>query len=166
MEIAELLKKVESSSVFVSWRPDNKEAYLANIFALFDVDKQPGEWSFGYYDARADRMTVFVVASDVTVNPPSEVFKKGDVVNRLDIDEVKVDFMDAMKTAGEFCRKNFSADAPQKFIVSLQKLVSNVWNISIITSTYKMVNIHVDSVSGKVVHSSATPLFKFMKSGL
>lgn len=165
MEISELLKRVESSSVFVSWRPDNRDAYLANVFALFDVDKQPSEWNFGYYDAKADRMTVFVAAADITINPPSEVFKKGDIVNELDVGKVKVGFSEAMEKSGEFCRKNFSADAPQKFIVSLQKIVSNVWNISIITRTYKMINIHVDAVSGKVVHSSATPLFKFMKSG-
>lgn len=165
MKITELIDRVEATQAFGQWRAANKDAYLASAFAIFDADKQPGEWSIGYFNPGTDKMTVFVVNGDVRVCAPSDVFKSEEGVKAITREKVGIDFKDALRIAKEFQEKNYSADQPQRVILILQQLIAQVWNISIITNTCKMLNIRINSESGKVLHSSITPLFRFVEDG-
>jgi len=163
MKLDEAYNKVGESQVFKKWHEENNDSYLCHAFVMYDP-KVKNEWQLGYYNKESDRIVTFTVSDKITKNPESEVFKEKGIVKKLDFEKVKITVEEADKISSDVQKKEYSAHLPVKKIMILQNLdVGQVWNITLVTATFKTINIKVDSFSGKVIKHTLVDFFKVEK---
>lgn len=160
MQIKQLIKQLEQSKEFKDWWKENTHLFLTHAFIMHD-DEGKGDWQFGYYDEKEEKMTSFLADEEETkISPPTEVFKKpGTKINPLDVDKVKIDLKHALETAEKLREKEYLQEGKERTIAILQNLdVGQVWNITFLTKTHKTLNIKVDSETGKIKEHTLSSL--------
>lgn len=127
-------------------------AYLAHAFFMEDGND---EWQIGYVDPDDESIIVFVVnENSVTKNPPAEAFKEpGKTISELKLEDVSVSAFDALATAKQLLQNNHPSHPLKQSIILLQVLedVGQVYNITLVTETFHMYNIKMDTRNGDVV---------------
>ena len=163
MQLKEKLEILEKNKTFVDWKKTNEKSYLAHIFRMFDKANE-NIWQFGYYNSD-DTITTFILESDeVKEIPEQEIFKKDKKkLDPLDLDKIKLSFEDAVEIATEVQKEKYKEHPIMKTIVILQKLESQVFNITFVTQTFGTLNIHVDSENKKIVSDKFTSLMDIAK---
>jgi len=165
MDFKDLITKIESSTVFKDVLKKTSDLYLAHVFTIMDA-QQSNEWDFGYYSKRIDRIIVFKWVNDIiTVLDPQEVFKESGYVDALTLDAIKISKEKAMTIAQKIIKENYSAESLMNAIVLLQNLkgYGQVWNITLTTQTFHVINIKVNAESGEVIKHSKESLIGWNK---
>lgn len=157
------MKKLGKSKTFQEWQENNKKCYLSHVFIMLG-DKE--DLQVGYYNKEKDKITSFIIDEKIEVSQESDVFKKDrKIVEKLDINKVKIDFEDALQIANKFQRENYSKEIPIKKIIVLQNLeIGQVWNITYISNSFNTLNIKIDSETGKIKSHELVSLFKLGKT--
>ena len=146
MFIKEVVDKIEGSEAFKKFQKEHPEFYLVHLFYL-----EPDEsWQVGYYSKTSDKIVVFS-GDPVTVSEEDDPFKKHGAVHALDLPAVKIDFDKAMELVEEARQKEHSAELVNKKIVILQYIEQVVWNITLISAQFNLINVRVDAVTGDVL---------------
>lgn len=164
MELKDKLSQVEESAIFAEWKKKNKDSYLAHIFRMYD-EPNINTWQFGYYNSD-DTITTFILDSDtVREIPQEEIFKKTKKkLVKLNMEEVNLDFSDAMNIAKKLHDEKYSVHPIINIIAILQVIgKQQVFNITFITKTFYTVNVHVDSNDKNIVHEKLTSLMSMAK---
>ena len=160
----ELLKKLEASEKFKEWKNKNPGFYLSSCFSMLAKNKsgQPQVWQFHYYNKAKDKIVTFDCTKSIKIEPASKVFKKKESkVEPLQIDKVKIDFAQAVKKVYSL-EKYKDNDFVQEIII-LQQIKEPIWNISLITGTYSILNLKFSAVSGNIQHESFESLLNFKR---
>ena len=98
---------------------------------------------------------------EIRKNPDSEIFKNNTKVYELKIDKLKVACRDAWKISDKIQKEKYPFLIPLKKITILQKLdIGQLWNITYITSSFKTLNIKVDSETGNILKHGMMDVFK------
>ena len=167
MEAKDIIKNLEGSKEFKEWKKERKDSFLAHIFKMFD-EANAGETQAGYYN-KDDTITTFLIAGDgVKLMQSEEIFKKPDAkVLKLELKNIKVDIGKALKTADEIQQKEFKAHTPIKKILILQKLevLGQVYNITFVTQSFNILNLKIDSGTGKISEKLFKPIMDFRTNG-
>ena len=167
MKIKESINKLETSEKFISWRAEenNKESYLAHIFKMMD-EANKESLQIGYYNKERDRISTFVIDTlnnKVTLNPESEVFKEpGKSINPLNLEKLKINYEDALGIVDETIKKEYPNTIALKKFFILQTLPESgtVFNTTVLTSSFKTINIRVNAEDNEVLSHK---LVEFMK---
>ena len=158
----EILKKLESSKEFKTWKSNNPDYYLSSLFSTFNREESL-KWQFHYYNKEKDQI-VTIDTNPTIIEPESGVFKKKDAkIEPLEIQKVKLGVMQALrkiKNLEQYKHETFN----QKIILLQQYGNQPSWNISLITSTYQIINIKLSAISGKVLHESKESLLSFKQN--
>lgn len=156
------LAHVQQSPVFQSWLAEHPASYLSSFFKIIEKEEVDW-WQVDFYYPKGDTITSFVVDDKVKLAAKdSAVFKKPhDVVPALDLMTVHIDVKKALQIAQKVQQEKYHTEKPSKTIVLLQMIHRTLWNISFLTSTFKLVNIRVDAQTGDVLEDSIVPLFDF-----
>ena len=156
--VKEKLSIMEDSDRFKDWRKKNPDSYLTHAFCMHD-GTSIDEWQFGYYNKSRDKIATFVLDDDVSLMPESDVLKKDDLLNKLDIENVKVDVTKALEISKKCQEEKYKGQIPLKTIILLQHLNEGlVWNITYLTVAFKTLNIKVSAIDGKIADSSLKSL--------
>jgi len=149
LNLDDSFKKLGSSKQLKDFKSKNRHAFLYACFYVSD-----GRWQFDFYNPKDAIITTFEVSDVVKVMPVDKAFKhdKGKITE-LHIDKIKVGFDKAVDLVNKFVAEECPADKSfTKTIVILQNLDKNiVWNITLLTSTLKLLNVKLDASSGEVV---------------
>ncbi len=147
-ELDELFKKLKDSGEFKSFKEEHKESFL---YACFFVSEE--NWQFDYYNPKDGLITTFEVSDSIQVMPIDKAFDDKPKVSELALDKIKVAFNEAMETAKKIISIKYQGDNSfTKTIVILQNLDNKViWNITLLTSTLKLLNVKLDASSGEVL---------------
>ncbi len=149
MEIKKAVEKLEASKKFKEFVKKNPHYELAHAFTM--VDKIQGPWQIGYYSKKKDRVVVFEVDKHISMSAEEEVFKEPEKrVNGLDLDKVKITLEKAINVVEHICKKAYPNEITNKIIVVLQTLEKPVYNITLTTETFNMINMRVDAGTGSV----------------
>jgi hypothetical protein len=102
------------------------------------------------------------VNDKVEIIEDQKVFKKEESnVNKLELNDVKVELEEALKTANKVRSEKYKVDY-SKIIVLLQRLdVGQIWNITYITNTLSTLNIKLSCDSGDVLSEELIPLTNY-----
>ena len=157
------LKILEKSSEFKDWKKKNPDTYLS--YAFYVIENIDVNWKIGYYDVKKDKLTSFDVGSKIKIEPDEEVFKeKSKKVEKLDLDEVKLDLGDAISIAQQLQEEEFVSEKPTKIIAILQKIdTGQVWNITYLTQNFNTLNFKIKTETGRVLEKKLNPLMEFRK---
>jgi len=166
MDIKKVISDVESSRQYKAFIKDNPEHYLVHLFSMMDTLHQK-DWQIGYYSKKTDRITVFDCKDDgsIEIMPPQEAFKEKNYIESLDIVKVKISKEEATKTTEKVLKESYGAESLNKVIMLLQNLpeYGQIWNLTIVTATFSVINIKIDAVTGKVVKHSKESLLGWKK---
>lgn len=149
-------EKLIASEEFKEWKSKNSDNYLVHVF----MDDQSLE--FGFYDKKKDFMTTFFFNEEdvVDFSTTDEIFKHDadDMILPLNIEIVQVTYKDALSQARSFLEN----EKDHKFIIVLQNLkIGQVWNVTLITNKFNVLNVKIASDSGKVLKHEKSRAFDF-----
>lgn len=138
--------------MFVQWKAQHPQDYLSSCFTFIRKNTTP-VWQFCYYNKKDDTITTFEVKKTISQEASSKVFKRpGEMVEELEPDKVKIPFEEALQKASSL-EKYQQEDFTEKIII-LQQLSQPIWNISMISSAYNLLNIKISATSGEILHES------------
>lgn len=163
MQFFEAIQAVQDSDEFSV--PEG--AYLAHVFKMFD-DANVDEWQVGFYDPAADELVVFTVSasSGVRKNPPAEAFKRDDsAIAPLEADKLSVAPQEAIRTAKQLLSDEHPGHPAKQTILLAQTLDvhGQVYNVTVVTETFHMLNVKVSTESGDVVDKRFDHLMSLKK---
>ena len=150
MIITDLIKKVEESKPYNDWSKNNS-GKLAHIFF---IEGGLEAFDIGYYLEKEDKIASFEISGDrVIFKGSSDPFKEPNKkIKSLNIEKVKIDYENALKTASELQKEKYKTEIPFKQITILQNIdEGQVWNFTFITQAFKTLNIKIDAKTGEIV---------------
>ena len=162
MNFKEVYAKLTESSEFKGWKEKNPKPFLAHFFNQLDANYRQSDWEIGFYNKEKDKIITFVVGvAGVVVKPEDEVFKKEEHhVKELEIEKVKVDLEEAIKTFKKCQEEKYPGQWPMKIFVILQELDEGiVWNLTSATKTFSALNIRINAVDGKIISDKCESFF-------
>ena len=165
MEIIDLINRLEKSKEFKDWKKKNKDSFLAHVFKLLD-DANKDDWQIGYYN-KDDTITTFIITpNDIKIAETENIFKKPEAkIKELDRKKIKIDITQALQTAEKIQTIEYKQETPFKIITILQKLdIGQVYNVTYVTQTFKVLNLKIDSETGKVLKKSLKSIMEFKAS--
>jgi hypothetical protein len=165
MNIKEAIKKLESSDEFKVWKKDNPESFMSFCFKIDEPDKSD-EWQLGFYN-KNNTITPFILSKDaINAAEPSEIFKEPETkIVALDIKKISIDEKQALDIAKDYMNKNIPTEQVDKEIIILQVIDEvQVYNITLITKTFKTVNIRINSNDKKIVSTKISSLMDLVQT--
>lgn len=158
------LKQVQNSATFQAWLEEHPDSYLSSFFKIIEQEDVDW-WQVDFYYPQGDTITSFVVNETVKLTTKdSAIFKKPESkIHALDLKTVLVDIQKALAKANEVREEKYKTEKTSKTIVLLQNISRTIWNISLLTHTFKLVNVRIDAGTGDVLEDSIVPLFDFGK---
>lgn len=129
---------------------DNEDGFvLAHAFMSKELGKE-SHWDFGFYHKGRDRIVVFETRP-IKRSEEQEVFKKEGDVKPINLEEVEISYENAMQICENIRKDKYSSEVINKYIIILQNLHKQLWNITLITKSFNMINIRIDSKSGEII---------------
>tara|TARA_Y100000034_G_scaffold44576_1_gene54739 strand:- start:29827 stop:30327 length:501 start_codon:yes stop_codon:yes gene_type:complete len=160
------LQTLEKNKTFKDWKKAHKHCKLSYGFLAIDP-QLPSDWQLGYYDNKKDTITTFAMQQGKFVDSREDkvLKKKGAKVLPIDIKKVKLNVEQVLELVDKFQKKEYPNESSMKTIIIIQKLVKlgNVWNITIVTRSFKTINMKIDAEKGKVKQHSIASLLQKKK---
>ncbi len=160
------LQTLEKNKKFKDWKKKNKNCFLSYGFLAIDP-KMPSDWQLGYYDNKKDTITTFAMHQGKFVDSREDkvLKKKGAKVLPIDVKNVKLNVEQALDLVDKYQKKEYPAENSIKTIIIIQKLpkVGNVWNVTLITKSFKTINIKLDASNGKIKEHTVGSLIQQKK---
>jgi hypothetical protein len=153
MTLKDNVKKVESSKIFKDFIKANPDYFLAHCFAmLVEGEKEKDiKWELGYYSEKTDKVVVFETTPNINMRPEEDAFKKDGTIKKLDIKKVKINVSKALKSCEELTTKKYPNRNITKKIIILQNLEKEIFNITLVTLSFDILNIRIDAATGEVL---------------
>ena len=138
---------------FKKFLRDNKDYYLVHI--LFDEEQNKSE--LGFFNPKKDKMVIFK-NNPFEKSKEEDVFKEGKTITKLDMDKIKINYEEATNKIKDVMKKDFSDEEVKKKIMILQFILEPVWNVTLICKSMNIINIRINSETGKIVRKDKTSL--------
>lgn len=131
----------------------NEEGFVLVHASMMKELGKKSNWEFGFFHEGRDRMVVFET-DPVKRHPEQEVFKEGPTINPLNLENVLISFDEAMRIVEAVRQDKYKTDPINKYIIILQNLHKQVWNVTLITTAFNIINIKIDSATGEVISTN------------
>jgi len=125
-----------------------KDKYLVSCFLM------KGQWRIDYYSPKEHVLYTFYKKDGKFQIDKDEIFQKEKKkLEELDLSKIKVPYEEALE------KVKYQGD---NFIIILQIIDKKpVWNVTVLTTEFKMYNIKVDAIKGNVVSEEEANLLNF-----
>ena len=160
MDLQAAITAVESSEPFKGFSKEHPKRYFAHAFSM-ERPEDPFRWQFGYYVPDIRKLFVFK-AEPVEALPADDAYGETPI-KRLDIKEIRVDTEQAKKLALDFKEQKFPAEQVTKVILIVQNLDRPLYNFTLVTSTFNILNLRIDAKSGEVLSSEMHPIMSLRR---
>ncbi len=159
IDLKQVQSEIEASPLFQNWKKQH-HTYLVHFFCMDEKELQ-----LGYYDEKTDVITTFVKAEEITKSEDKEIFRQEKKIAPLDMNNVKISLQDAVQRVEALQKQKYPGDMVAKKIIVLQTL-NNIptYNMTLITATFKMINIRVDAATGNVLEEKMQPIMDFVQT--
>lgn len=151
---------VENSEEFKVFKQEHPKSYLAHVFAMKKVSSF--EEQIGYFDPVTEKITTFSL-EPVRVVGSDEALSKNGVVKELPVSEVDVSLTQARAIGAQVVKEHYNDQTVTQEICILQTLEQTLWNITLVTSSFNMVNVRVNASSGVVESHKQSSLMSLGK---
>ena len=159
MNFHSALAAVQKSQEFKKFREKNKKAILFSAFFILNPEFEAETQQVDYLMPDKKEITTFFV------NPDGKVNSKQDELHlkKKEAKELKTEKIKDLDFIVEELKKNITCK-PTKVITILQHHDSKqIWNITCILESFKILTLHFDCFSGKILLKEERNIFDFMK---
>lgn len=158
-----IISTIEQSKAFLEW-DKHAQAKVAHIFVQYRTAFT--DWQVGYVTDQTTITTFQITGSTVVAQPPATAFQeKPTAILPLDLQLVSVDNIQAVQCAEQHQKEMYAQHPANQMICILQMIDgSPVWNITIVTYTFKTLNIHIDARSKAVKSTKLIELFDWQRN--
>jgi len=163
MILKQAIKKVEQSKVFKAFIKKHPDYYLVHCFTMAGMAEKRFKWELGYYSEKTDRMVVFEIEPKVIMRPEEEAFKKTGTIKKLELGKVKVSVSMALKACDELVKGKYPRESITKRIIILQHLDKQVYNITLVSRSFNILNIKIDAATGEVLKENIQSIMSLGK---
>jgi len=153
----ELLAEVQKSREYQKIVKEEPDIYLASAFTM-----KKGEWQLDFYSKKKKTLTSFRKENSRLKVAEDKLFQQKETAPEpLELEEARISLTEALeKTRNEL--KKSSAGEEQKHIIILQKKDNKIiWNITVLTTSFKVLNIKIDAATGNILSESVESLLNF-----
>lgn len=164
MDVKEAIKKLEKSEEFKQWHKGNEDNFLS--YAFTQAKDKEIEWQLGYYNKKNDKVTTFILGEKITLMPGQEVFKRPeDKIIRLNLENVKLAFIEIIEKVEKFQKEKYPNEIINQKVVILQNLkdYGDIWNITLISKAFNMINIKVNASNGEILKHNLSSILDLKK---
>ncbi len=156
MEVKQAYEKLVNTEEYKEFKK-NEKAYLTHA-ALIRETNNKGGWEFGFYNKETDRITTFTT-NPVKRQPEDEAFKQeGKTVKKLDLEKVETTYKEITGLAEQYRKKNHPSEQIIKIIAILQHLHKQLWNITLITKSFNIINLKIDAKTKEILSASKSSI--------
>lgn len=159
MDLKKQKQDIEATTFFKEWKQKHPISYLAHFFILSETDIQ-----LGFYEPSTDTMWTFTPGTTKIVED-KEIFKEQKTIPELDITKVMISSEEAKQKVQQYQKEKYPSDPISKEIIVLQTLDNKaVYNMTLITLTFKMLNVRIDATAGNVVSEKMQPIMDMVQT--
>ena len=152
MDIQDEYDTLTQSDEYTTFNSVPNDFYLVHVYRMMDA-KVAGKIEFGFYSAEKDRMVIFET-NPAKKHDEEEVFKDSRTIHELDLETVKISMDDALSIAEKTRQEKYKSEMIYKTIIILQNLGTQVWNITLVSLSFNIINIRIDAETGVVMESN------------
>ncbi|MCK4634500.1 MAG: hypothetical protein KAT37_01360 [Candidatus Aenigmarchaeota archaeon] len=134
-----------------------KGGFFCSGFITLKSNEKIEKWNISFYNPETDNITSVLVSENFVETGITDKPLHKRVYNP-DESKIKVDSQKALEKA----RKEFKSYGKPftKILISFQKKEKEFWNISFITKVGSIVNVRIDSQTGKTIKKEEINLFQ------
>ena len=156
MEFKDALNKLIDSKEFNKWHDENKDFFLTNVFV------NEGDLQIGYCRHKDNKIVSFTVGNDNISKFEDDVFKRPETKSlEINIENVNVDIKDVLNIVEEARVKSYpSEDITKKIVILHNSKEGEIWNITLITKSFNMINFKIDAKEGNVLSNTKRSLLQ------
>ncbi len=165
MNFSSTLKKIESSKEFRHFKKQNKDAYLCVGFFVLDFEQNLNQQQLDYALKNGKIFTFFLNSetNGVTFKEAETIKGKEQKLPLLNPD-IKVEIEELKKILEKNMEKEKIQNKIIKIIAILQKHENRqVWNLNCILEGMGILQVHIDSGTGKILKFEKKNLFDFIR---
>lgn len=152
MDIIKEYTRLIEFDLFKEFISLNDKFYLGHIYTMSGADNA-ASLEFGFYNEDTDKIVVFET-SPLRKRDEEEAFKEGRTINLLDLSSVKVSLEEALEIAEKTRKEKYPSEIIYKSIMILQNIGTQVWNITLISMSFNIINIRIDAETGEVLQTN------------
>lgn len=152
MAIKSEYENLLNSDEYKDFLKNEEGFYLVHASMIREYSKK-GSWEFGFYNPQRDRIVSFSI-NPIVRQPEQEAFKEDGIIAQLDIEKVKISYEMAMTICEKLRLEKYSSESVNKVIAILQHLHKQVWNITLVTTAFNLINIKIDAANADIISSS------------
>ncbi len=165
MQLQKTLDKLECSDVFKKFHQEHKSYYLTHFFCMYSKGVQSA-WQIGYYSRKTDKIAVFEVDGEITMHQEEEVFKEKKFVKELKVEKV-MELENALEIVENYRKENYPQELENQKICILQNIEEGiVWNITLISLNFNMLNLKLRASDGQILKHSFESILRLGKDKL
>ena len=140
-------------------RIKHNKGTLSSIFMMTTPkEKEKDSWQFDFYDKNTDSITSY--KDEEEINTEEKIFKEEETnIKELNLKQVKITAEEATRKAEEAIEQYH--ESISKYIIVLQQFESPTWNITLVTTTFNILNIKIDAITGEVKDQNHSSLLSF-----
>lgn len=168
-EFQNLISQLESRNEFKEIKTQSPDIFLAHIFVMFDEENK-NIYQIGFFDRLKQSMTTFIVKlnnsqiENIQIAQGDEILKVSDEIKKLEFKKVNFSSKQILETAENFKKEKYPSEPVSKAFFILQNLDDKqIFNFTFMTSSFKTLNIKIDSDDGNIVGFSLKNLMNILK---
>jgi len=156
MAVKKEYEKLIASDEYKDFEKNEEGFYLVHASMIREYSKK-GSWEFGFYNESRDRIVTFGT-EPIARQPEQEAFKKEGIISPLDLEKVKIGYEMAMTICEKLRMEKYSSESINKVIAILQKLHKQVWNITLVTTAFNLINVKIDAATADIISSNISSI--------
>lgn len=159
------VKALQKIKIFKEFKKKNPKAYLASCVTIID-GKNIGDWQLDYYQPEKHKMTTFILKDKVELKGEDDIFQKEKKeIKELHLKNMKISLEKVLEILEGLRKEKYGGDFPNKIIAVLQMLGNKaVWNLTLLTTTLKILNVKLNAGNGTVLEERIENVFSLKAS--
>jgi len=143
--------KLTASEKFKGWKSKHKDSYMCSCFKI--IGDKDLSWQFDFYN-KNNTITSFTT-DPIEITENQEIFQKEKTgLKELDLKKINLNIDNVLKKIKEKYKQD-------NFIKTVIILQSNCWNITLLSSEFKILNIKLDIKTRKITDEKYESVLNF-----
>lgn len=158
MSFHSALTAVQNSKEYKEFKKNNKKAILYSAFFILNGEFEAETEQVDYFAEKGNKIMTFYIDKRGIKHRKDELpEKKKDAIKEIDTKVKDMDFLIKL------LKKEMGCNATKIILILQHYEGKQIWNATCMLESFKILNIHIDSSTGKILMKKENNIFDFMQ---